>query len=157
MRIHPTPDPDLRAFAVAPNTMVAWLRHVESLPTLSLDGVWRDLDAILGEAPSSPSPSPLAPGGADISFPEIGEVHAHGIFSGSTEELLKAVSEVDRRDVEGYLRQRWSAEHAAIDEGDDADTPPLGVITEDLLLALGRLKETLTVAVAKGFGLLMVL
>jgi hypothetical protein len=155
MRIHPTPDPDLRAFSLAPNTMIAWLRHAESLPMLSLDGTWRDLDAILGEAPSSPSPSPLSPGGADISFAEISEVRAHGIFSGSTEELLKALGEVDRRDVEGYLRQRWGADHS--DGADGGDTPPLGVITEDLLLALGRLKETLTVAVAKGFGLLMVL
>lgn len=157
MRIYPTPDPDLRAFSLAPNTMIAWLRHAESLPMLSLEGTWHDLDAILGEAPSAPSPSPLSPGGADISFAEIAEVRAHGIFSGSTEELLKALGEVDRRDVEGYLRQRWGAEQTGADEADDGDTPPLGVITEDLLLALGRLRETLTVAVAKGFGLLMVL
>lgn len=157
MRLYSAPDPDLWAFAGAPRTLQMWLRYPHSQPEVSLDDTWEHLDAILAGEPSVPSQSPLTPKGADWTYPAAADRGAHALSSTTTQQLLHTIEQVGRPQVEAYVRQRWEA--AAIQNGASPEVVPalLSAEAEDLLRHLARLREACTLAVGKGYGLVMAL
>lgn len=157
MRLYPTPDPDLGAFSVAPQALKAWLKYAHSRPEVSLHPHWRDLDEILGRAPSAPSPTPLGPTGAHWRFPNANEHGAHALSSESTKRLLVAIEETSRAQIEAYLRQRWSAHAQATGQPTELPGPELATLTDALLASMARLRQTCAEAIEKGYGILMVL
>lgn len=153
MRLYPAPDPDLRAFSIAPMTLKAWLRYANSLPEVSLREAWKDLDALLAGAPGASAASPLSPAGADWRFPDAADRGAHALSSGSTAVLLRAIENIDRPQVERFLTARLTG----AGEGDSPPLPPeeLARTTDELLGQLAKLRESCTEAVRRGYGLLM--
>jgi hypothetical protein len=157
MRLYLAPDSDLHAFTGAPRTLQLWLRYPHAQPEASLDDRWQDLDAILGGEPSTHSKSPLTPNGANWKYPAAADRGAYAISSTVTKHLLHAVEQITRSHVEAYVRRRWASR--AIDDGLPPDPPPaqLAAEVEELLTYLSRLRESCTLAAAKGYGLLMAL
>jgi hypothetical protein len=157
MRVYLAPDSDLYAFAHAPRTLQLWLRSPRSLPDVSLQEYWKDLDAILASEPSMHPRSPLTATGADLRYPSAADRGAHALSSTSTAHLLRSLEQVARPQVEAYVRQAWAAQ--ALEAGLSSDLSPvqLSEATDELVLYLSRLRESCTLAVAKGYGLLMAL
>jgi hypothetical protein len=157
MRLYLAPDPDLRAFVVAPAALKAWLRFPRGLPDVSLHEYWRDLDAMLATTPQAAGRSLLSANGADWIFPEVGDRGAYGISSTSTQGLLRAIEQVDRTRVEDYVRQRWTRQ--ALATGQSPELTPLQVSSSsgELLLYLGRLRDACLLGVTKGYGIVMAL
>lgn len=157
MRLYLTPDPDLRAFAVAPAALKAWLRLPRTLPDVSLQEYWRDLDAVLAATPLGRARPLLTANGADWIFPDIADRGAYAISSVSTQRLLSAVEEVDRPIVEAYVRERWALRARRTGIATEITPAQLASATEKVLLYLGRLREACTLCGAKGYGILMAL
>jgi hypothetical protein len=157
MRLYLAPDPDLRAFSVAPTALKTWLHYPRTLPEVNLHEYWRDLDAILASTDVANGKSLLTPGAADWTYPDIGDRGAYGISSTSMALLLRAVDEVDRIAVEAYVVRRWTRQ--ALATGQSPELTPLQVSSSsgELLLYLGRLRDICTLGVAKGYGVLMAL
>ncbi len=157
MRLHLAPDPDLRAFTVAPTALKTWLRFPRTLPEANLHEYWRDLDAILRTTAVADGKSLLTASAADWSYPDISDRGAFGISSTNMNQLLRAVEEVDRVAVEAYVLQRWTRQ--AIATGQPPELSPLQIAssTGDLLLYLGRLRDICALGVRKGYGVLMTL
>ncbi len=155
MVLYVAPDPDLRAFAVAPSTLKTWLSFPQSIPAVSLHEYWRDIDAILSRAPSIHAPGPLTPGSAEWTFTGAADRGAHALSSTSTQRLLQAAKEVGRAEVEAHVRERWAIQAAATGQSPDLTPAQLASRAEELVLYLDRVREICSKAVAKGHGLLM--
>lgn len=156
MRLYMAPDSDLHAFTGAPRTLQLWLRYPHAQPEVSLDDRWQDLDAILGGVPSTHSKSPLSPNGANWKYPDAADRGAHALSSTVTKNLLHAVEQITRSEVETYVRRRASR---ATEEGLSPDATPaqLSAEVDELLMYLSRLRESCTLATGKGYGILMAL
>ncbi len=157
MRLYPAPDPDLYAFAGAPKTLQMWLRYPHSIPEVSLGDAWEDLDAILAAFPGAPSPSPLTPNGADLKYPEGADRGAHAISSTTTQRLLRSIEQVERPQVEAYVRQRLATTATPTTPSPELSAWLVLAETEALLADLARLREICTLALGKGYGLVMAL
>lgn len=157
MRLYLAPDPDLRAFSVAPTALKTWLRYPRTLPEANLHEYWRDLDIILASTDVAGGKSLLTAGAADWAYPEIGDRGAYAISSTTMATLLRAVEEVDRVAVEGYVIQRWTRQ--ALATGQSTELTPLQISSSsgELLLYLGRLRDICTLGVKKGYGVVMAL
>jgi hypothetical protein len=157
MRLYLAPDPDLRAFAVAPAALKAWLRFPRGLPEVSLQEYWRDLDTLLAATPAADTESLLTANGADWIFPEAGDLGAYGLSSTSMQVLRKAVEQVQRSQVEAYVRMQWSRWSQETGGPPQPTAMQLSAATEEVLLYLGRLQGACALAAAKGYGTVMVL
>jgi hypothetical protein len=155
MRLYLSPDPDLRAFSVAPAALKAWLRFPRTLPEANLHEYWRDLDAILATTDVASGRSLLSASAADWVYPDVGDRGAFGISSTAMAQLLRAVEQVDRIAVEAYVVQRWTRQ--ALATGQSTDLTPLQISSAsgELLLYLGRLRDICTLGVRKGYGVMM--
>ena len=157
MRLYLAPDSDLRAFAVAPSALKAWLRFPRSLPDVSLHEYWRDLDAILMATPSASARSLLSANGADWIFPDAADLGAFGISSTSMQALQRAVQQVDLPAVEAYVRQRADRQARATGAPLGLTPVQLGSASAELELYLGRLREGCALGTQKGYGAVMAL
>jgi hypothetical protein len=74
-----------------------------------------------------------------------------------TKHLLLSVEQIARSQVEAYVRRRWAGR--AIEDGLPPDPSPtqLAAEVDELLTYLSRLRESCTLAAAKGYGVLMAL
>jgi hypothetical protein len=154
MRLYVVPEGDLRAFEVAPRTLQIWLRHPHSQPELSLDESWQDLDAILAAEPVAESRSFLTPTGADRTYPTAADHGAHGLSLASTRQLLEAIDQVSRPQVEAYVRQSRAEQLA---QALEITQEEVSEVTDGLLLQLTRLRTSCSHAISKYYGLLMAL
>lgn len=157
MRLYLAPDPDLRAFSVAPAALKAWLRFPRTLPEATLHEYWRDLDAILATTPAAAGQSLLSATAADWIYPDVGDRGSYGISSTTMARLLQAIEQVDRTRVEDYIRQRWAKQANATGQLPHLTPLQLSSSSGELLLYLGRLRDICTLGVKKGYGVLMAL
>jgi hypothetical protein len=157
MRLYLAPDPDLRAFSVAPAALNAWLRFPRTLPEANLHEYWRDLDVILASTSAASGKSLLTATAADWIYPDVGDRGAFGLSSTTMVQLLHAVDEVDRLSVEAYVLRRWTRQ--ALATGQSTELTPLQISSSsgELLLYLGRLRDMCTLGVKKGYGVMMAL
>lgn len=155
MRLYLAPDSDLRAFAGAPRTLRKWLRFPRSVPEVSLDEHWQDLDAILAAATTGPSRSPFTPQGADWTYPFVADHGAYALSSTSTEDLLHSTEQVGRPEVEAYVLRKWAARAHSTECSPDLTPAELASRTEELLVYVARLREACALAVSKRYGVLM--
>jgi hypothetical protein len=134
-----------------------WLRYPHAQPEVSLDDRWRELDAILGGEPSTPSKSPLTPNGANWKYPNAADRGAYALSSTVTKRLLHSVDQITRSGVEAYVRRSWTSR--AIEHGLPMNPSPaqLSAEVEELWMYLNRLRESCTLAATKGYGILMAL
>jgi hypothetical protein len=154
MRVYLSPDSDLRAFAGAPRTLQMWLRYPHSPPAMALGEGWRDLDAILRDDASGQQASPLAPAGADYTYPFAADHGAHGLSSPSAERLLQAIDAVTRERVEGYVQRRQGGRRRPSRPPTPAE---VAARTDELLAGMAQLRERCALAVTKRYGLVMAL
>jgi len=154
MRLYLAPEADLRAFSVAPRTLQIWLRQPHPQPELSLQEYWRDLDAIIAAEPVAQSKSLLTPKGGDWTYPTAADRGAHGLSLATTRQLLHAIEQIARPQIEAHVRQGRAAEER---QAPDLTAEEVSAATEELLLQLTRLGEWCTRAVTKHYGLLMAL
>lgn len=157
MRLYLAPDSDLRAFAGAPRTLRIWLRYPRSVPDISLDAHWQDLDSILAGASNEPSRPLLRPQGADWTYPFVADHGAHSLSSTSTQHLLHSAEQIGRTEVEAYVRRQWAAQAQATGRSPDPAPEELASRTEQLLVYLAHLREACSLAVSRGYGILMAL
>lgn len=154
MRLYAVPEGDLRAFSVAPRTLQIWLRQPHSQPELSLDESWQDLDAIIAAEPVAESRSFLTPTGADRTYPTAADHGAHGLSLASTRQLLQAIEQVSRPQIEAYVRQSRAEQ---LVQALEITPEEVSEVTDGLLLHLTRLRESCSHAVGKYYGLLIAL
>ncbi|MEO8140657.1 MAG: hypothetical protein ABI742_13470 [Gemmatimonadota bacterium] len=157
MRLYLAPDSDLRAFAVAPSALKAWLRFHRSLPDVSLHEYWRDLDTMLMATPSASARSLLTANGADWIFPDAGDLGAYGLSSTSMQALQRAVLQVDPPAVEAYVRKRADQQARATGATPGLTPVQLASSSAELGLYLTRLREACALGTAKGYGAVMAL
>lgn len=157
MRLYLAPDSDLRAFAVAPMALKAWLRFPRSLPDVSLHEYWRDLDAMLLATPSANARSLLTANGADWIFPDAADLGAYGLSSTSMQALQRAALQVDAPAVEAYVRQRADGQARATGAVPGLTPVQLASSSAELELYLTRLREACALGTAKGYGVVMAL
>lgn len=157
MRLYLAPDSDLRAFTGAPRTLHLWLRYPRTPADAWLHESWRDLATLLAASPFAPANSPLTPAGGDWQYPSAADHGAHALTPASTQQLLQAIEQIDRRDVEAHVRQRWAALSAEHGLSPHLAADQLSAGTDELLGYLACLEDACTRARAKGFGLLMAL
>ena len=157
MRLYLAPDPDLRAFSVAPTALKTWLSFPRTLPEANLHEYWADLDAILATTAVAGGKSLLTASAADWTYPGISDRGAFGISSTKMDQLLRAVEEVDRVAVEAYVLQRWTRRALATGQSPDLTELEMAASAAELLLYLGRLRDICTLGVRKGYGVMMAL
>ncbi len=155
MRLYLAPDCDLSAFAGAPKTLQLWLRSHHPGPDVTLHEYWQDLHNILAGEPFTPPVTGLMPAGAAWIYPTAADRGAHALSSTATEQLLHALDQVGRPQVESYVRGRRRAAAG----GDSPELTPEEVSsdTEQLLPYLRLLREACALAARKRYGLLMAL
>ncbi len=152
LRLYTVPDPDLGAFSVAPLTLQRWLEYQADRHDQWLPESWRDLDALLGNTGRAASAAPLAPPGANWTYPDASEHGAYGISSQAVLALLQAITAVDRPLVEAHLRRRRA------EAGEPELTPDECATLADVLLRqLAQLKATCIKAEGRGYGLFCVM
>ena len=96
---------------------------------------------------------PLVPG-ADRTYPAAADHGAHGLSLASTRQVLEAIEQVSRPQIEAYVRESRAAQ---LGQAFEITQEEVSEVTDGLLRYLTRLRESCTHAVGKYYGVLLAL